>query len=75
MTFLWFNLHLIIAMILVVGLVFINRQLAAIHELVNSNLTKSQAALAIAETRIRYLEQHIANEPNARSEEEERRTK
>jgi hypothetical protein len=37
--------------------------LAAIHQLVNSNLTKAQSDLALADARIRRLEQHIADEP------------
>lgn len=46
-----------------VGMIFLHRQLAAIHDLVNSNLTKVQADLAVADARIRQLEDHIAHEP------------
>ena len=53
---------LIIGAIVLAGMVFLNRQLAAIHELVNSNLTKAQSDLALADARIRRLEQHIADE-------------
>jgi len=49
--------------IVLVGMVFLQRQLAAIHQLVNSNLTKAQSDLALADARIRRLEQHIADEP------------
>ena len=54
---------LIIGGIVFVGMLFLHRQLAAIHELVNSNLTKAQSDLALADARIRKLEQHIADEP------------
>ena len=50
--------------VVLVGMVFLHRQLAAIHELVNSNLTKAQSDLHMADARIRVLEQHIADEPN-----------
>ena len=52
-----------IVAIVLCGMVFLNRQLSAIHELVNSNLTKAQSDLALADARIRRLEQHIADEP------------
>jgi hypothetical protein len=52
---------MLIAVVLV-GMYFLHRQLAAIHELVNSNLTKAQSDLALADARIRRLEQHIADE-------------
>jgi hypothetical protein len=53
---------LIVGGIVFVGMLFLNRQLSAIHELVNSNLTKAQSDLALADARIRRLEQHIADE-------------
>jgi hypothetical protein len=52
-----------VAIVVVFGMIFLNRQLAAIHELVNSNLTKAQSDLALADARIRKLEDHIAHEP------------
>ena len=55
-------LLVIIVGIVLFGMFFLNRQLAAIHELVNSNLTKAQSDLALADARIRRLEQHIADE-------------
>jgi len=56
---------LIIGAIMLVGMVLLNRQLAAIHELVNSNLTKAQTDLSLADARIRRLEQHIADDAEA----------
>ncbi len=50
--------------IVVAGMIFLHRQLGAIHELVNSNLTKVQTDLSIADARIRQLERHIADEPS-----------
>ena len=44
------------------GMVLLGRQLAAIHELVNSNLTEAQTNLAIALAQNRSLKQHIADE-------------
>ena len=49
--------------VVVTGMVFLHRQLAAIHELVNSNLTRVETDLAIAQRRIKTLESHIATEP------------
>jgi len=49
--------------ILILVLLRASRQLAAIHELVNSNLTKAQTDLALADARIRVLEEHISHEP------------
>ena len=54
---------LIVGAIVLTGMFFLNRQLSAIHELVNSNLTRAQSDLALADARIRRLEQHIADEP------------
>ena len=54
---------LIVGAIVLVGMVLLNRQLSAIHELVNSNLTRAQSDLALADARIRRLEQHIADGP------------
>ena len=56
---------LIIGAIVLVGMGFLNRQLSAIHELVNSNLTKAQTDLSLADARIRRLEQHIADDAEA----------
>lgn len=50
-----------------IGMIQISRQLTAIHELVNSNLTKAQTDLALADARIRVLEEHIAHEPGGAS--------
>jgi hypothetical protein len=58
---------LIIGAIVIVGMFFLNRQLAAIHELVNSNLTKAQTDLSLADARIRRLEQHIADDESRSS--------
>jgi hypothetical protein len=58
---------LIVGAIVLVAMVFLNRQLAAIHELVNSNLTKAQTDLSLADARIRRLEQHIADDNESRS--------
>ena len=55
-------LLVVIVGVVLFGMFFLNRQLAAIHELVNSNLTKAQSDLALADARIRRLEQHIADE-------------
>jgi hypothetical protein len=55
----------ILAAAVVVGIVMLHRQLNAIHELVNSNLTKAQTDLALADARIRTLEDHISHEPRA----------
>jgi hypothetical protein len=49
-----------------VGMVMLGRQLAAIHELVNSNLTEAQTNLALALARNRSLEQHIADEESSK---------
>jgi hypothetical protein len=51
-----------VIIVVFVGMVFLSRQLAAIHELVNSNLTKAQTDLALADARIHRLEQHIADQ-------------
>lgn len=58
--------HLFVGLVLIVGIVALRRQLTAIHELVNSNLTKAQTDLAVADARIRVLEEHIAHEPGGR---------
>jgi hypothetical protein len=52
--------------VLAVGFVALHRQLNRIHELVNSNLTKAQTDLAMADARIRVLEDHIAHEPDTK---------
>jgi len=54
-----------VAAVVVIAAVRLNRQLNAIHELVNSNLTKAQTDLAVADRRIQVLEEHIAHEPAA----------
>jgi hypothetical protein len=54
----------LVGALIFVGMLFLHRQLAAIHELVNSNLTKAQSDLALADARIRKLEDHIAHEPH-----------
>jgi hypothetical protein len=52
-----------VAAVVGIAAVKLNRQLNAIHELVNSNLSKAQAELAVADRRIQVLEEHIAHEP------------
>ena len=59
----------VFTVVLVVGMVALHRQLAAIHELVNSNLTKVQTDLALADARVRSLEDHISHEPRAETDE------
>ena len=58
-------LAVIVAAAVIVAMVKVNRQLNAIHELVNSNLTRAQTDLAVADRRIQVLEDHIAHEPGA----------
>jgi len=54
-----------VAVVVIIAAVRLNRQLNAIHELVNSNLTKAQTDLAVADRRIQVLEEHISHEPAA----------
>jgi hypothetical protein len=56
-----------VIVVVLAGMWFLSRQLAAIHELVNSNLTKAQTDLSLADARIRRLEQHIADDESRSS--------